>query len=180
MFEQRCHYFDLQPGPDICFCYYFCPWAAKSCSKSSLSHAKESWLDTFRVLMYYTTLLYGEYRITYWESLPFRRHKAVETGTSITELSSYGEPWVVEHEQALWLVGAWSWMWMTKLFDIDHFGECHGRYKKTWHGEKCETMWDCHFVGFQQDGTTGFEVPINDESISWCLQPQWCMPNGAA
>ena len=29
-----------------------------------------------------------------------RRHKAVETGTSITEVSSYGEPWVVEHEQA--------------------------------------------------------------------------------
>ena len=28
-----------------------------------------------------------------------RRHKAVETGTHITELSSYGEPWVVEHEQ---------------------------------------------------------------------------------
>lgn len=30
-----------------------------------------------------------------------RRHKAVETGTHITELSSYGEPWVVEHEQVV-------------------------------------------------------------------------------
>lgn len=30
-----------------------------------------------------------------------RRHKAVETGTSITEVSSYGEPWVVEHQQVV-------------------------------------------------------------------------------
>eukprot|EP00434_Breviolum_minutum_P008346 symbB.v1.2.007365.t1/scaffold451.1/size378644/11 len=35
------------------------------------------------------------------EEIFLRRHKAVETGTSITELSSYGEPWVVEHEQVV-------------------------------------------------------------------------------
>ena len=30
-----------------------------------------------------------------------RPHQAVESGTCITELSSYGEPWVVEHEQVV-------------------------------------------------------------------------------
>ncbi|CAE7231032.1 mdlA [Symbiodinium natans] len=30
-----------------------------------------------------------------------RRHTAVDTGVTITELSSYGEPWVVEHDQVV-------------------------------------------------------------------------------
>ncbi|CAJ1398892.1 unnamed protein product [Effrenium voratum] len=35
------------------------------------------------------------------EEVFLRRRKAAETGVMITELSSYGEPWVVEHDQVV-------------------------------------------------------------------------------
>ncbi|CAE7875451.1 mdlA, partial [Symbiodinium sp. KB8] len=47
------------------------------------------------------TLRSGYVKMESAEGPLLRRHTAVDTGVTITELASYGEPWVVEHDQVV-------------------------------------------------------------------------------